>query len=419
MPRHSPQHAPVQRSVSPMPAIARLCALAAACSCCAILAPSPAAARSSSDPPRATAASAIPGSRVQLMPRAALAFAAWNDQKDTYRDSYVNPRQWQIRLNGCDSVVDGQTIGPLSTKPSPSWTLEPLDGQAVDGQPLPAVSVPSEPGPGTCARTIFLRALGRWRITMTVTGAAGVPASVATERTFRDVLIAAVGDSFTSGEGGKTRNGSWADEQCDRGMNAWPALLARERVENGSITVTYLNFACSGAEVKQLTTEFYNGINPPRHLFPLKPQLQALRNAIGDPLNPAPRTVDLLVANVGINEMGGPASPTFSTRAPSASARSSPTSRSTAAKTSRATSRACRTSTTRWRWPRRPGCASGPCTSSAIRRGSSPTAATSSPDAARSAAWTAARCFGSTTPSTTSTARWRWRRCATAGRSRT
>lgn len=248
-----------------MSVIVRLGALAAVFSCaCAVAAPSAASARSSSDPRGARTASAIPKSVARLLPRANLSFDAWNTEHDTYSNAYVNPRTWAIQLNGCGSVVDGETIGPLSSRPSPSWILEPLDGQALNGQPVAAISVPAKPGPGTCMRRINLQALGRWRITATVSDAAGVPASVVTEMTFRDVLIAAVGDSFTSGEGGKTRHGNWADKQCDRGFNAWPALLAREMIENGSITVTYLNFACSGAEVTQLTRDTYEGINHPK-----------------------------------------------------------------------------------------------------------------------------------------------------------
>jgi hypothetical protein len=152
---------------------------------------------------------------------------------------------------------------------------------------------------------VQLRALGRWRITTTVSDSAGAVASAVSVRTFRDVLVAAVGDKFASGEGGKTREGEWADKQCNRSMTPWPLLLA-ESLESSTTTVTYLNYACSGAEVDQLTTRTYRGMNDPGPRHPsLKPQITALRDALGDPLDPATRPVNLLVGAVGINEMGG------------------------------------------------------------------------------------------------------------------
>ena len=103
------------------------------------------------------------------------------------------------RLNGCGSIVDGQTTVLLSSALSPSWTLEPLDNQVVAGRAVSRIDVAPKPGPGTCARDVDLPALGRWRITTTVRPASGVPVSVAREQVFRDVLIAAVGDSFALG----------------------------------------------------------------------------------------------------------------------------------------------------------------------------------------------------------------------------
>jgi hypothetical protein len=183
--------------------------------------------------------------------------------------------------------------------------LEPLDGQTAGGRPLTTITVPPDSDPSKCQRTVTVRALGRWRITVYVTDSAHVTASAATEVTFRDLLIAAVGDSFTSGEGGKPNNGHWADAQCDRSMTPWPKLLA-ELVEDRTTTVTYLNYACSGADASSVATDFYGGIRYPGPPAPkLKPQIQALRDDLGDPLAPTTREVNLLLGSFGINEMGG------------------------------------------------------------------------------------------------------------------
>ena len=288
-----------------MSLMSRLGAVVAACACGCAAGPASAGALPSSDRPVARAASATAVSVARLAPRSGQAFGAWSPTADQYRRSYVYPDSWKLLLNGCGSLVDGKPIG-LTNGQSPFWVLQPLDGQTADGRPLTAITVGPEPNPGTtCRRSVELRALGRWRITVTVVDSAGVPASAVSVKTFRDVLIAAVGDSFASGEGGKTRVGEWADKQCDRSMTPWPFLLA-ESLEDSSTTVTYLNYACSGAEVSQLTTKTYRGMNDPGSRFPaLKPQIWALRDRLGDPLNPTTRPVNLLVVAVGINEMGG------------------------------------------------------------------------------------------------------------------
>ena len=120
--------------------------------------------------------------------------------------------------------------------------------------------------------------------------------------TLRDKLIVAVGDSFASGEGNPESQNDvpdWIDEQCHRSDAAWPARVARS-LETRSTVVTFLSFACSGAEIRHLTHVDYEGAEPAE---PLPPQLVVARRLLGDPLNTAMRQADVVLLAAGVNDL--------------------------------------------------------------------------------------------------------------------
>jgi hypothetical protein len=87
----------------------------------------------------------------------------------------------------------------------------------------------------------------------------------------KDVLVAAFGDSYSSGEGNpdvpaqylnepsvdndwifsyRGPGAKWWDEECHRSMLSWPVLAALKlSLEDPHVTVTLLNYSCSGAEI--------------------------------------------------------------------------------------------------------------------------------------------------------------------------
>lgn len=229
--------------------------------------------------------------RIQLAPRAHLYAAAWSKSKNTYDSAYVNPVTRSVHLSGCTSRGD-DGAGLPSAPSSLSWLLEPLDGQPG--------AAPMQIGPpAPCDPQVRLRAMGRWRITLTATDAAGLTDTTVREVVFRDVLIAAIGDSFTSGEG----NPPWVDGQCHRSRSqAWPYLVARS-LENDLTAVTFVSFACSGSNIEQLVDQGYVGQRRDSGGERLRPQLAELRTLLGDPTLPATRTVDLLLGSTGIGEL--------------------------------------------------------------------------------------------------------------------
>ena len=264
----------------------------------------------------APAVRAVPEHHIQA--RALDYRAAWDEKTDTYDKSYVYPtRGWPLSLSACRSIVDPNHVATGLNRVVKvwGWTLTPLDGQGAG-----VVTAASAGGLG-CRTSVTLPALGRWSLSLTVLGADGMTTDTRTVTVnFRDLLVVAFGDSFVSGEGnedplsippGEQDGGvklpkgfefdNWTDSQCHRSGYAWPSKVA-QALQSSSTTVTFLNFACSGADIANLTRADYEGGKPARHL--LEPQVLAARRVIGDPRRATTRRVDVLLTTAGVNDMG-------------------------------------------------------------------------------------------------------------------
>ena len=103
----------------------------------------------------------------------------------------------------------------------------------------------------------------------------------------------AIGDSLASGEGNPGTG--WTDTACHRSHNAWPEQVARNFVENYQTTVTFLSYACSGANLENLYRTYQNGAPP---------QVVAARWDIGAPKGSSTRRIDALLLSVGVNDLG-------------------------------------------------------------------------------------------------------------------
>ena len=226
-----------------------------------------------------------------LAPRADASSAAWDAVRNTYATAYAKPSSWKFKLDGCASRGGANDSGVRASIVEYHWSLEPLEGQT----PL-AVHTAS------CAKDVSLTKLGRWRVRLTIRDARGATNTTSQVVTLRDKLVVAVGDSFASGEGNPESQNDvpdWIDEQCHRSDAAWPARVARS-LENRSTVVTFLTFACSGAEIRHLTEADYAGAEPAE---PLPPQLVVARRLLGDPLNTATRQADVVLLAAGVNDL--------------------------------------------------------------------------------------------------------------------
>ena len=240
-----------------------------------------------------SAASASAKFSLKLNSRADDAWEAWISGTHQYRRSYVYPSSWAATVDGCGSS------GQLTRY---RWELRFLAGKEL---PLRVDSA-------SCSSTVSLPRLGPWRVALTVVAADGTLARSDRVLFLRDALVVSLGDSLSSGEGNPdelrqfTGNtiipAKWSDKQCHRSAKSWSARVARA-VESSTTSVTFLNFACSGAAPAHLTTDKYDGIDSGAGTL-APPQFQALRQTIGFPFDADTRRVDVMLLSNGPNELG-------------------------------------------------------------------------------------------------------------------
>ena len=174
------------------------------------------------------------------------AATAWNEREARYREGWAFAERWRLKLSvvpapaataGCSWSVDGAaTDGPCAGH-------EPAGGLR-NGQ---RIAVTIRNGAGSAPRTL------EWTVQVT------------------DRLIVALGDSYGSGEGYpdvtlRTRDvwnapenrwdrdaipGQWWDQRCHRSLFSGAAMAAvRFAHERRRESVTFMSYACSGAEVE-------------------------------------------------------------------------------------------------------------------------------------------------------------------------
>ena len=259
----------------------------------------------------------LPAARLSLsVPhRATQSWKYWRHSRDAYERGdpsntsnagYVYSRL-HATADACRSSGGSVAAGARFPLTSFVFRFTRLDG------PAPAVTEQTR----SCRISVGLPELGRWRVEVTATDRSGGSATAVRE--VRDIVVLALGDSMTSGEGNPDRDvvwganrfgvvphpvraAVWKDRQCDRSAASWAALVAR-RLENPSTSVTFLDFACSGADTNQVGFATYNGEDPGRHDHALAPQVTAAQRALGPLTDPATRAVDAVLMSTGINDL--------------------------------------------------------------------------------------------------------------------
>jgi hypothetical protein len=183
-------------------------------------------------------------------PRAEKWAAAWRPQTwpeqnwpkvQTYDPEYVNPSSWPIVAQGCRTQADWDAdMAGKTTQHLYTWRYE---GKVVAAK--------------KCIHTMQFPAQGKYTVSLQVD--AEKPKDV--DVTVRDILIIALGDSMSSGEGAPDqyifegtpfREAQWVDRQCHRSKSA-PAAQAAHTIEvaDPHTSVTFLSFACSGATLEK------------------------------------------------------------------------------------------------------------------------------------------------------------------------
>jgi len=177
--------------------------------------------------------------------------AAWRPQTwpmkqwpavETYDPDYVHPRSFGIVVQGCLDKSDFDlSIANKNTANTYAWKA---NGTVQNLK--------------RCTTTLRFPAQGSYPVTLDVTNSAGkvVLSKTQTVRV-KDLLIIAIGDSMSSGEGSPDHQriakdnpipAQWVDRRCHRSKSA-PAAQAAKAIEimDPTTSVTFLSFACSGA----------------------------------------------------------------------------------------------------------------------------------------------------------------------------
>lgn len=226
-----------------------------------------------------------------------------SEQMYDYKPSFVNPPHWNPLFTACSSLGGNFPLDLFQ------WGLW-QDGREIDTARTLSCTLANQPTDPPQQRLDF-PALGSYFVTLSVTNNEGQSASTVQEVTIRDLLIVSFGDSSASGEGNRAPTG-WEDGRCHRSRTSGPALAAKHLEDaDPKTSVTYLNFACSGASVTNgIIGPYYGEVPPPNVVAPLEPQVDALVRAIcgGRPAwrcRPSQqRPVDILTINVGVNDLG-------------------------------------------------------------------------------------------------------------------
>ncbi len=236
-----------------------------------------------------------------LSPRYEANWDAWTGT--TYDPNYVNPKTWRVNFDACSSQGGGSQVAEYS------WRIE---GKSLFWFPITFTTT-------ECKKGFNVPGQGAYQATLSIRTKDNQTSSSTKTVIVKDWLIVSIGDSMSSGEGNPDQPGDydvtfnsnlktghvvinraavWKDRRCHRSAWSGPAQTAKTLEDGDPYTsVTFLSFACSGAEITHVYSDTYNGEEPQGETSKLPPQIQAVRELVGD------RQIDALLMTAGINDL--------------------------------------------------------------------------------------------------------------------
>ena len=148
-------------------------------------------------------------------------------------------------------------------------------------------------------------------------------APAAAQDTRPEFVIAAIGDSFSSGEGNPERPGDhdadgnvkpgrlpefWGPtagaQRCHRSPRAYSGVAAeRLRARHPELRITFVHLGCSGASTLAGLLGADDGIDPPGPEFDIPAQVRKLNEFLNGRSGRA-RRIDALLVSIGVNDVG-------------------------------------------------------------------------------------------------------------------
>src|SRR5262249_29554101 len=217
---------------------------------------------------------------------------------------YVNPAAgYEVDFDASSCVPGSGAID------SYAWTITPTTG----GGPIVSKST-------TPTYAAMLRQ-GDYSVTLTLVSQDGQSSTITQVVTVKDILIISIGDSYASGEGNpleaqefdfigcRSKEAVWGDTgddpdcvRCHRSVLSGPAQAALQ-VEQADphTSVTFVSFACSGAQIEVGVLQPYAGIEGPpgtSNLPPIPAQIDQVSSLAQG------RAIDALVVSIGGNDAG-------------------------------------------------------------------------------------------------------------------
>jgi uncharacterized delta-60 repeat protein len=247
-----------------------------------------------------------------IEPRYEASWWAYDPHTHSYDQDYVYPTGWDVGFDVCGTAMDTAGDAITYTWETTRTDIGFIQTVQVDSCRFDQNSDPKPPR---------LPQQGDYEISLTVAYSDRPSQTVSGQIRIKDILIVSIGDSNAAGEGNPMTNlitdnpppDIWWDRNCHRSSFSGHAFTAaRIEAADPHSSVTFLSFACSGAEILKGLVLEYEGIENPgtEYALPFSQLNSVMRHLCRATSIPytgecadSPRQIDALFVSIGVNDL--------------------------------------------------------------------------------------------------------------------